>query len=874
MGVQVQGINVQRGNLLIDRGYGADDEIIVKQKKTTQLPRPQVVKPIPCKPLSLETNSLLFPRCEYGTMFEGTTHYAMYDPRHWATYFRSTGGGGNSARFTQTGVAEKTFEVPSINTPKEDLTRADASNYHGHTGTFRSPFELDEYQEALTTAEESIEEAEKSATQFEEAALYNETLQYKNQLCSKVVTGFQQAFPERKDEISVYHHNGYPCLMVSLKLDNATYNEQSEWYQESWNAIFTAYFIAITNKVAKDLGVPTELVHRSGFGYHMPTIDTTGSSFRINMGVVPEIYTEVLIQSLGQLPTIIDTAFQEQFSNYTIEGKKCIDTMNTRIPRYQKKTLPKWKTEQTIADILALPGDAKGQYIVYQLMRQRYYIDLLAREVAKELEKKEPNYGIPLVNTLMRLDFGEKKPKENVVSMKIDKSIFETRRKWNKNENPRIHQDKKFWSLIEQLFDSVNAKHTLPPNKTVLGLNARLEKANKEFIIHAANDPTIEAEDGVGSDSEYEGEYRDQQLFSKKLTVATGMMAINVAYYLARRFLKDQEVAEYRTEVDYMYYETDGVFSVAKRDPETLATRNQRKQKITTLPFFDLNHCDTTQEKACSLEEYLRKQDEDAIKMTPVIILDCTNTTSNDIAQAIQSAFDYGMELVLTVDSNLKHKQNGADYFASGTVRIFTQDEAQRDTLYEEAKGNIELHHKMPAMAHKMRKAYKSSGHAVTNGAIFQSIESVSTITKLDQMERYKDALLTRLDTLAEPKKDKRLKDKSSILQCFEDEIMDDIKTVLKKLSSTRTKRILFPNIVPSKEKITEKFNSEEIKKKIFDTFNKQFLHLDPKKMEHIIQSCVLDFTDLDTSKPGFLKTSLRNALEQYFEELQEQLAN
>lgn len=512
-----------------------------------------------------ETNPLLFPRCEFRQNYIDTSHYPMTEEQHHGTYVRSTGRGGNSSRFTQTDIAQKTFEVAAINALKKDLNRANMGNYQGHTGTFCSPFEFSSYQKAFKEAAQKARVEVRSEASFQAAELHDLILTYKNTLCEEAVHRFSADFPELEDKIAVYHHNNYPCIMVSLKVNQEAQTEQSLWYQEPFQALYAAYFIALTNKKAEELRIPIELIHRSGFGYHIPTIDTTGSCFRISMGVVPKIYIDVLVESLSQLLDIIEQVIEENFALYKKGEIKCIDTMNIRINRYRKKRLHKWERDDSIAKILTRQGDAKGQNIAYQLTRQRYYIDLLAQYVAKQQEETAPDYAVPLVDMIMHLDFGQKISSTNVVSMNIQTSDFVGLKEWPNEEHSSIKKDINFWTLIENIFDSINAKHTLNKN-SVKGLYAQLEQANKEFIIRAVNRKNIKANDGVGSDSEYEKEYGDISIHGKKLTVATGMMAINVANFLARRFLKNNGIDEYRTDTRYMYYETDGIFGVERHD--------------------------------------------------------------------------------------------------------------------------------------------------------------------------------------------------------------------------------------------------------------------------------------------------------------------
>ena len=806
-------------------------------------------------PLNLETNPLLFPRCEYHTQYESTSHFSMQDPKHYATYFRSTGRGGGSARFTQKDIKSKTFENEKINQLKEDLTRANRANYHGRTGTFHSPSKCKKYQDALQNAEALLEENPlgnkvntKSVSNDAVLLLHDDILEYKNWCCAFVTQQFSASFPPLKDEITVSHHNDYPCIMVSIQ------HIQKLDYKEAWNQLFIAYFIAITNKIAEEKCVPIELAHRSGFGYHLPTIDVTGECFRINIGLVPRIYLEILVQSLGELPSIMDIALKKNIYAYSIKKERCVDIMNNKIKNYKVK-LPTWQKEHSLTDILKLEGDAQRQPIIIQMMRQRYYVDLLAQKVSTELDKTQPNYAMPIINMLMLLDFGKTKKSDNVVSMKVNDCMFNhASRRWSHNEHPAIKTDDPFWGMVERIFRSVNAHDADSQDKVLLGLNARLEKANKEVIIQAVNDNEIEAEDGIGSDSECEGEYSDQTLFAKKLIVHTGMRAINVAYYLARYFLKKyQGISEYQTHNSYMYYETDSIFNAAI-DNSTFAKRNQRKKNIHVLPFFDLNHCDTTAETQISLEQYFSQQDPN--KISSAIILDCTSATADKVSKSVASAINYGMKLILLVSSGLKHEQNSADNHPYGTVRIITIDKNRLSRLYNKAK-NALGGEGMPSIFHKMRKDYKARGHTLTNKKILPQVKMDAAIHGRDEMNRYKKVLLARLEELSD-----RRKKGGIIVKNIETDIMKKISTIKKQTTNTRSK---VQHITPSKADIAAAFNKKETKEAIFDAFNRCYLRLSPEKMKSILNNCTLKFDEVNTKKPGFLTISLMAALIEQF---------
>lgn len=83
-----------------------------------------------------------FTKCEYYTRYAGTSHFAMDHFDYWGTYFRSTGRGGESGRFAKKDIELKTFKNENLNIEKGD-------SYHSRTGTFRNPYEKEEYRKRV-----------------------------------------------------------------------------------------------------------------------------------------------------------------------------------------------------------------------------------------------------------------------------------------------------------------------------------------------------------------------------------------------------------------------------------------------------------------------------------------------------------------------------------------------------------------------------------------------------------------------------------------------------------------------------------------------------------------------------------------------------
>jgi hypothetical protein len=715
-----------------------------------------------------------FTKCEYYTRYASTSHFAMNDCKYWGTYFRSTGRGGESGRFAEKEIESKTFKNLMLNIEK-------GGSYNSRTGTFRNPYSFDEYRKRVEKPEkfqaEVLEQDLIDNTQelSLDNSLYEELLDYRNQICLQVFNQALKLLPNSEEKIELIHHNEYPCLIIKVPF------AKHFKHPESWNKLFIAYYVAIVNKEAEKADIPIEMVIRAGFGHLLPSIDVTGNSFRINVGIVPECYGEVIAKSLATLQDIIIKKLNISLREYeqidTDKINKQIEKYNvlknteynSKIEEYNKlkdkksksKSKPRnptkpiplstWDKKQKCYEIIQLAGDSSGKSVLCQITRKRIHIDLLADYVAEELDKHEPDFTLPIVKMLEHLKFMAS------VSMDIKQSHFHRNaKKWPVQENLLLQKDEQFWKIITQTVKGINGSARIYDKKSLLGLYSKLEKANKEFIIRSAS--TIVAEDELGSDSEYEAKGPEEKpLYAKKLIVTTGMMAINVAHYLARYYLKKcLDKKQYRTECKSMYFETEESLKLSAKNPEELAVLNNREKDNPSILFFDLNHCDVSGAQRTRLKHYM---DGDLVgKNIPIIVMDYSSSTPSHIKCAINDAIASGVKLILLVSSGLKNEQLSADN-PYGTIRIITLDKAQREELYEEATKILKKNGSIPATAHKIRKGYKKARIIPTNQQILTADTNRKPFEEQDAMivdqfkntyeiERYKRILLEQIDEL------------------------------------------------------------------------------------------------------------------------------
>ena len=690
-----------------------------------------------------------FPRCEYRIRFEHTSAFAMEDKEYWGTYFRSTSRGGNADRLSK--LKDKAYRNSHIN----------IEGTAAKTGAFRSPFDNKEYAgilhtntpKGITPHKDTIALSLEPERQY----LYDEILVYKGKMCQDVIRNFNLQTGDRKSKLTglvPYYKNDYPCIMVSITTPKLK-NIKNKTEKGGLYKLITAYYVAITNQIAWEKGIPIELVLRSSFGHNIPSVSDTGDSFRINVGLVPSIYTMVLAEGLVSLWDEFLLPLLESGHSFTlgIEAKK-LKSINAEIDSYndkknngytkrqkQKKAIkPKevenWKSKDSLFEVLSKVGDSSGRKVVHQLVRQDWYIDLLANLISKELDQKKPDMAAPIRILLNRISY------KTVVTLKIEDTDLEggfftfiKNDEWV--ENTQIKEDKEFWKILGDIRLALASNKKLDERlssaikaKVLIGLYQKLEETNLEFI---RNSGYQEIEDEVGSDSDCEGELIDEvasTVFSRKIILVTGMRAINLATYVALyQITKYTEARSYKLLSDSMYYETEeavsSVLNAFSGFFEIPTSKKSKDTEVAEVLFFDLTHCDSTnQDLGQSLEKIMGK------KQFPVIILDYTSATTAKIRAGVEVCFKH-TSLVLLVSSGLKNEQAGADMNPYGTLRIITLDNKDlMIELYNLAYGaliNAEVSEKLPVVAHQIRKSYKDAGFTVTSAAIYTNIRKAST---------------------------------------------------------------------------------------------------------------------------------------------------
>lgn len=640
-----------------------------------------------------------FPRCEYKTRFNGTSAFEMTNSRFWGTYYRSTKSGGNYDRLNT---------IKPIDQPKPQKRTA----RRALSGIFQSPYSRHQYF-LRSTNNERVTNRLTANNGF----LYDQLLAYKCKLCKIVVDQFANFGPRY---IDVYIRNGFPCIIVQVPLFKGKLGEKN-LYQ-----ICAAYFSAIANYIASKNEIPIEMVIRASIGHNVPTVSTTKCSFRINIGIVPEVYaTTVLIESLK----IINKKFQDTLTteHLSLNGNE-LGIINDAISAYnqvKKGRIERWDSAETLIKVLCKKGDSSGRSVAGQITRLNQYIELLCDYVHTEIMSNAQELQLnvePLRKILSKVCF-----KNNQVKMNIQQQDYlKVRFEFPSAENPEIKNEKEFWEIMQKIASAIKMTQNTIIIKKMHGLYGMLEKANSQFIEKCAR----QSEDGYGSDSDCEGSFRENskrnisfyfnkksdaevKFFCKKVIVQTGMRAINLAFALAKCLTEEKNAC-----TEHMYYETRDAIKNAS-DDISIENFNFEKSKQPKIRFIDLNFCAKTPNSRFKVNlEKIQKESKAANEK--VIVFDYTSAISTKLNTVIRQFIPH-MKVLLLVNSGSKNEQIGADNNPYGTIRIVTTDFVILNKLYFGLTGYLDAkNEKLPKHLHDIRKAYKEVGAVLTNKAIFK----------------------------------------------------------------------------------------------------------------------------------------------------------
>lgn len=711
----------------------------------------------------------LFPRSEFYTRFNGSTAFAMSEPKYWCTYHRS-----ESSRFFQEAGGRKQAQFNSVVIKKKPGTHS----FYAHTGGYRSPFSVAGYESAFSL-DVQVGVLNKN--------IRDSVLCYKLKLAQYVVAEFEShAFNKQNIKAArkklqsssytrpiVYYENGYPCILVALPVLNPLERdtEATRYWQEHrkpFQKLLICGFVALLNVDAMRAEVPIEMVLRASFGHNLPSICETDNSFRINLGIIPKKYAKLIGKALFKFNQMVlkitDEASPEMEFSKTFHksvrvynaGKliKAIDENSLYTKLRGSKNYERAKTsEESLRKLIAnffsvnknqaeqakktkkssrkgiaifTPVDLKNK-TVWQVIRS--VGDSMAKSVLSECFRQKGTEDWFINQVMLALLKEDTQPIETALKALLDCLRYDTTASMNYNKlkndfkkpkrdfkttsfKPFYQEDTDFSHITTLLFEAFSAQR---PNNCLY--NA-LDSAGTEFLKSARGSDCVKEDPDYGSDSEFDYSDKSTVVSKKKkqatlkfshakLRVCSGMKAILVAHYAALSYIKtEMDEKQYRQDVDTMYYEVEKALKLV--DIPEMKLNKVRASETASVLHFDLNHCNAANQKDnTTLDNKLQQ-------LSPsVVVLDYTSSTYLMIRKALQTCFAcITVDLVLLVESGLKNEQGGLDINPYGEIRVLARTKAKRKKAIDWIKKGLSEQDKLPVVAHEKVRACKKRGLA------------------------------------------------------------------------------------------------------------------------------------------------------------------
>src|SRR3989339_394502 len=703
---------------------------------------------------TLITDIHLFPRSEYYTRFHGTTAFAMNEPAYWGTYHRS-----ESSRFFSIAGSRKNAQFSSPCVKKATGTHS----FYAHTGGFHSPFTVSEYSDAFKL-EKQVPEGRVNVR--------DHLLLYKNRMAKVVVASFarleanEQKMGMYNVRRIVYTENNYPCVLINLPVLNpvAVKTEATRYWAKHpkpFQRLLLCSFIALLNVEAMRANIPIEMVLRASFGHNLPSVCETNNTFRINVGVIPKCYAELIGKALHLLnqsinaitdkssPTApFDVKFLAQVRHYNATKLKEKIKKNDRYKTlrgtgdFQEAELSDAAFEglysqfcsankekgtkgssrfqpvilkgKTIWQVIRQAGDSMGKSVLDECFRQEGTEDWFANQVMEALLAGSTNPIETALSELLKCITYNAKVTMNY--KKIHNDLNKPKKSFASLSFKRFYKDDSDFSEITNiLFDGLCAAR---PNNA---LYSELEHAGTNLFITAKGNQIVQEAPDYGSDSEFEDELTDEEMpkrshiSHRKLRVCAGMKAILLAQYGALSYFHTQGITRYRQNIQQMYYEVEDALKLV--DINQPVINKVRSTMGSNILHFDLNHCNATNSADNrTLKEKL------AVFNSAIVILDYTSATTLAVKEALRQCFSReNVKLVMLVDSGLKNNQGGLDINPYGEVRICARNRKIVKTVSDMVRTGLSKQDKLMPKAHEKIRACKRRGLAFSLFGLFKT---------------------------------------------------------------------------------------------------------------------------------------------------------
>ncbi len=585
--------------------------------------------------------------------------------------------------------------------------------------------------------------SEKINTSSGDGKLYQILIKYKLHICRYIT----EQLGTVTRYITVGYYNEYPCIMIKISRETippASINSATDASFNSWVDCIASYFIGLINYCSFSNNIPIEMERRASFGFLSPTVACTDDSIRINVGIIPKSYANILTECLKILDHVLTQKLDLQAPLHIpvfYTTKEYYQYLATDSKGNQKEVMPP-PALNTLSQLLWAKVDTGHKSTLFNITRTPYAKDGIASQVFNELL----HYGFNPDRAFLRgfywsisqfqIILNKKKPTLAFAQNDHEMNYGKDRngKKIGFSDYPTQLIDTEFWTVIDSIVTAVRSLDDPVLDSVIRGMNKCCEKMEIDQVFHGLEilnelifissmekGAKEKIADGYGSDSDDEEDMNGSRICTKKIIVHNGMRAIFGATLATYNHLRDQKPSiSCRIFLQNMYYETaDGLTWIMKHEHLT-GIGMVKKSSEGNVIMHDLNGCVTNGRN--TYFDLPAERDK-------ILILDTTSTTAETVHEYLKCFANSRAELLFLVDSGLKNQQLGADKNQYGTVRIYTKNKQILNKIYAFIKNNERP--LLSPISHHYRRTMKKIGVVPTARNFFNPNSSYNVVEVL-----------------------------------------------------------------------------------------------------------------------------------------------
>jgi hypothetical protein len=642
-------------------------------------------------------------------------NFLVPSPSHRVTLAESNSYIRSSKHFSRFFAGDNIY-VPHKHLP-EALVKEKGMGIEAHLGLYQHPL----ITLGLNQKPDSHQFAKKQKITANDNYLYDALLNYHIKIGKYIVAQIDKK-TQQILQVGLYHN--YPCVMIYPK---------PHWeIDKNWTSLFISYLIAIVNSKAQIQGLGIELITRPSFGFFTPTLADCDNALRLNVGLIPLEYANIIVESLKDFAEVLSYCKTSGNSlTHTLKQDLFCYTADYRAYSGNKPILP-------VTDIFKFANtrvEKRGGTALHSLVRTRaacvdISADIYQRLILKKTDsthKKARVFIDALSSGFNRLAIKGKSLsyiKGGDVKFKL------------LNKDPMRIQDNHFFQLvatISQRYKKIEPARIIIKNmlekairnidesieqKTIDGIHYNLVMLNEILYANVVSSQASEGYDS-GSDSEVEDDSCSVKTYGKKAIVQNGMRAILAAIHAGFNHLSANRKNNSKDLfLGPTYHET---YSALKLFKDVKVYDKPVEIKLSKMIFFDANPCVKTLTVPV-LPTSLQLENK------VVLIVDTTSATMETYAYWYEEFVkSKSAALLFFAASGLKNEQVSSDRNPYGTIRVFAKNSRVLAKTIEFIKK-----HEEPItskISQEFRRFFKSIGAIPSNNGVIKQREQKQEIS-------------------------------------------------------------------------------------------------------------------------------------------------